>query len=160
MRNRCYRRARLGLCLCPPIRWRARFWRRLILRRSRHASHPPWAARSAHICRWTSCWWFSARRFTGVHGAVANAVGGAVLLFFTPPGCFVVPKTRLGWGARNLQRLASKIRLNGVCAARRKVPKPASVTTLRMRSSPACAPSAAPTSCASEAGVQIMVEAE
>ena len=55
---------------------------------------------------------------------------------------------------------ASKTRLNGVCAARRNRVKPAAVTVLRMRSSPACAPSAAPTSWARDAGVQIMVEAE
>ncbi len=55
---------------------------------------------------------------------------------------------------------ASNTRLKGVSAARRKRLKPADVTTLRMRSSPACAPSAAPTSWAIEAGVQIIVEAE
>jgi hypothetical protein len=55
---------------------------------------------------------------------------------------------------------ASNTKLKGVSAARRKRVKPAAVTTLRMRSSPACAPRAAPTSCAREAGVQIMVDAE
>ena len=56
--------------------------------------------------------------------------------------------------------LASNTRLKGVSAARRKRLNPAAVTMFRIRSSPACAPSAAPTSCASDAGVQIMVEAE
>jgi hypothetical protein len=56
--------------------------------------------------------------------------------------------------------LASKTRLKGVSVARRKRVKPPAVTTSRMRASPACAPSASPTSCAFEAGVQIMVEAE
>jgi hypothetical protein len=56
-------------------------------------------------------------------------------------------------------RLASNTTLNGVSAARRKWWKPPDFTTSPMRFSPACAPSARPTSCDSEAGVQIMVEA-
>src|SRR5439155_1717897 len=55
---------------------------------------------------------------------------------------------------------ASSTRLKGVSVARRKRVKPPAVTTSRSLASPACAPSARPTSCASEAGVQIMVEAE
>src|SRR6266404_2777700 len=54
---------------------------------------------------------------------------------------------------------ASKIKLNGVCVARRKWEKPPAVTTSRRRFSPACAPSARPTSWDSEAGVQISAEA-
>jgi len=55
--------------------------------------------------------------------------------------------------------LASSTRLNGVWAARRKLVKPPSLTTWRKRASPACAPKARPTSWASEAGVQISVDA-
>ena len=54
---------------------------------------------------------------------------------------------------------ASKIRLNGVCVARRNLVNPPDVTTSRKRFSPACAPSASPTSCDSEAGVHSSVEA-
>ena len=54
---------------------------------------------------------------------------------------------------------ASRIKLNGVSVARRNCVKPASSNTSRSRSSPACAPSARPTSCESEFGVQTMVEA-
>jgi len=56
--------------------------------------------------------------------------------------------------------LASKTRLKGVSAARRKCEKPPLVTTSRMRFSPACAPRASPTSCAFDAGVQSIVEAQ
>ena len=49
--------------------------------------------------------------------------------------------------------------LNGVCVARRKCEKPPVVTTSRKRFSPAWAPSASPTSCESEAGVQSSVDA-
>jgi hypothetical protein len=44
--------------------------------------------------------------------------------------------------------------LNGVSAARRNRLKPAAVTTSLILASPAWAPSASPTSCDSEAGVQ------
>lgn len=54
---------------------------------------------------------------------------------------------------------ASRIRLNGVSVARRKRVNPPAVTTCRSRSSPAWAPSANPTSCDSDAGVQIIVDA-
>jgi hypothetical protein len=54
---------------------------------------------------------------------------------------------------------ASKIKLNGVCVARRKWENPPDVTTSLNRFSPACAPSARPTSCDSEAGVQSSVDA-
>src|SRR5206468_10200598 len=54
---------------------------------------------------------------------------------------------------------ASRIRLKGVSAARRKRVSPPSRATLRSLASPACAPSARPTSWSSEAGVQIMVDA-
>ena len=53
---------------------------------------------------------------------------------------------------------ASNTMLNGVSAARRKRVIPPAVTTSRMRASPAWAPSASPTSCDSEAGVQRSVE--
>lgn len=55
---------------------------------------------------------------------------------------------------------ASYTRLNGVSVARRNLVKPPSITTLRMRASPDWAPRHSPTSCAREAGVQIMVDAE
>src|SRR6266481_1011769 len=58
-----------------------------------------------------------------------------------------------------LQGRASKIKLNGVCVARRNWEKPPAVTTSRRRFSPACAPSAKPTSWDSEAGVQISADA-
>src|SRR5882762_11584369 len=57
------------------------------------------------------------------------------------------------------QGRASKIRLKGVCVARRKWEKPPDVTTSRSRFSPACAPRASPTSCANDAGVQISADA-
>ncbi len=52
---------------------------------------------------------------------------------------------------------ASNTRLNGVSATRRNRVKPAASTTSRIRASPACAPSASPTSCESEAGVHSSV---
>src|SRR5207245_2692286 len=58
------------------------------------------------------------------------------------------------------QGRSSSTRLNGVAVARRNRVKPACVTTSRSRFSPACAPSASPTSWASDAGVQIIVDAE
>jgi hypothetical protein len=48
--------------------------------------------------------------------------------------------------------------LKGVSAARRTFEKPASFKTSVSRFSPACAPSAAPTSWLSEAGTQTLVE--
>ena len=61
--------------------------------------------------------------------------------------------------SRNQSR-ASRIMLNGVSVARRKRVKPPPwVTISRSRPSPACAPSAAPVSCESEVGTQIIVEA-
>ena len=58
------------------------------------------------------------------------------------------------------QGRSSSTRLNGVAVARRNRVKPACVTTSRSRFSPACAPSASPTSWASDAGVQTIVDAE
>ena len=49
--------------------------------------------------------------------------------------------------------------LNGVSVARRTEANPPAVMTSRSFASPACAPSAAPTSCDSEVGTQIIVEA-
>src|SRR5207244_960353 len=49
---------------------------------------------------------------------------------------------------------ASSTRLKGVSVARRKRVKPPAVTTSRSRVSPACAPSASPTPCASEAALR------
>jgi hypothetical protein len=49
--------------------------------------------------------------------------------------------------------------LNGVSVARRILVKPPAVMTSRSLASPACAPSAEPTSCDSEVGTQIIVEA-
>jgi hypothetical protein len=57
------------------------------------------------------------------------------------------------------QARASNTRLNGVSAARRNRVKPALVATCLSRASPACAPRAAPTSCASEFGVHSIVDA-
>ena len=54
---------------------------------------------------------------------------------------------------------ASSTMLNGVSAATRTRPKPPARATAASRAGPACAPSAAPTSCAMDAGVQIMVDA-
>ena len=54
--------------------------------------------------------------------------------------------------------LASYTRLNGVWLARRKRVRPPRVTTSRTRAWPACAPSASPTSCDSDAGVHSRVE--
>jgi hypothetical protein len=54
---------------------------------------------------------------------------------------------------------ASRMRLNGVSVARRKRLNPASLATCHRRSSPACAPSASPTSWSSEDGVHTTVEA-
>ena len=48
--------------------------------------------------------------------------------------------------------------LNGVDAASRKLRKPAATVTSRIRAGPAWVPSAAPTGCDSEAGVQSRVE--
>ena len=58
-----------------------------------------------------------------------------------------------------LQCVASSTKLKGVSVARRKLLKPASAKTWRSRRSPACAPSPRPTSCDSEFGVQMQVEA-
>ena len=55
--------------------------------------------------------------------------------------------------------LASSTMLNGVSAARRKRVKPPSATTSRNLASPACAPSAKPTSWSREAGVHTSVDA-
>lgn len=50
--------------------------------------------------------------------------------------------------------------LSGVAAARRTSEKPPDRITAASLLSPACAPSAAPVSCASYVGTQIIVEAE
>ena len=57
------------------------------------------------------------------------------------------------------QGRASSTRLKGVSAARRNRVKPASVATFFKRASPAWAPSAVPTSCDREFGVQSIVDA-
>ena len=59
-----------------------------------------------------------------------------------------------GWLAPSDYARASSTMLNGVSAARRTREKPASFRIFDRRPSPACAPSANPTSCESEAGVQ------
>jgi hypothetical protein len=61
--------------------------------------------------------------------------------------------------AEIVQERTSKIMLNGVSVARRNCLKPASVATWRSLRSPACAPSPQPTSCDSDAGVQMKVDA-
>ena len=53
---------------------------------------------------------------------------------------------------------ASSTRLNGVSAARRNRSKPPALTTSPILAWPACAPSASPTSCESEAGVHRSIE--
>jgi hypothetical protein len=55
--------------------------------------------------------------------------------------------------------LASKTKLNGVCVARRNFEKPADITTSLILFSPACAPSAGPSSF-KDAGTQIIVDPE
>jgi hypothetical protein len=72
---------------------------------------------------------------------------------------------REGGGASRVKRappaphaLASSTMLNGVSAARRKREKPAWRATSASFRSPACAPSAAPTSWPSEAGTHTLVE--
>src|ERR671911_1066070 len=60
---------------------------------------------------------------------------------------------------QNDHGLASKTKLNGVCVARRNFEKPADITTSLIRSSPACAPSAGPSSF-KDAGTQIIVDPE
>src|SRR5207248_11502228 len=67
------------------------------------------------------------------------------------------PRRSVGTATRTYGR-ASNTLLNGVSATRRNRVKPAAVTTSRIRASPACAPSASPTSCESEAGVHSRVE--
>jgi acyl-CoA synthetase (NDP forming) len=65
-------------------------------------------------------------------------------------------------GARAAPRVygrASRIMLNGVSVARCTLRKPPAVMTSRNLASPACAPSAAPTSWASEVGTHTIVEA-
>ena len=64
-----------------------------------------------------------------------------------------VAAARRGYG------LASRMRLNGVSVARRTRVNPPWLRTSVSRASPACAPKARPTSWASDAGVQITVEA-
>jgi hypothetical protein len=61
---------------------------------------------------------------------------------------------------RGGQGRASYTRLNGVSATRRNCVKPPAVTTSRILASPACAPSASPTSWESDAGVHNRVENE
>jgi hypothetical protein len=76
-----------------------------------------------------------------------------------PNGAFYVSENgRLGSGAPPPQGRASKTRLNGVSATRLKRVKPPRSTTARICPSPACAPSASPTSCESDEGVQRNVE--
>jgi len=57
------------------------------------------------------------------------------------------------------QGRASKIILKGVSVARLTLLKPPAPMTSRNFASPACAPRAAPTSCASEVGTHTIVEA-
>src|SRR6476619_2007634 len=98
------------------------------------------------------------------HGRLPRAVHlveGAHAVPFDIPLVVGVPRARLlapDLVDRFHYGFASKTRLNGVSAARRKCVKPPLVTTSRIRASPACAPSASPTSWDSEAGVQSSVE--
>jgi hypothetical protein len=89
---------------------------------------------------------------------------------FWPPGADSVAwpsRGEIPWLRSNIPPLrsadfygrASNIKLNGVCVALRKCPKPPAVTTSCSRFSPACAPNARPTSWDSEAGVHKRVEA-
>jgi Putative restriction endonuclease len=66
---------------------------------------------------------------------------------------------RRGPARRRRYGRASRIMLNGVSVARRTWRKPPAVMTSRNLASPAWAPRAAPTSCASEVGTHTIVEA-
>jgi len=69
------------------------------------------------------------------------------------------PGTRgTGRDGRDRHGLASRMRLNGVWAARRTLLKPASASRAASRRSPACAPSPRPTSWSRDPGVQITVD--
>jgi hypothetical protein len=86
--------------------------------------------------------------------ALAVGVAGAALLAVAADRSH----GRRGWCDRGAHGRASKTRLKGVSAARRKRVNPPSETTSPILDSPACAPSASPTSCESDAGVQRNVE--
>src|SRR5277367_187230 len=60
---------------------------------------------------------------------------------------------------RPVQGRASRTRLNGVAVARRTRENPPAVSTSHRRASPACVPRPNPTSCDSDAGTQIIVDA-
>ena len=91
-----------------------------------------------------------------VEGADAVALDVPVEVGVARPGLF---RARLpNRQFTQIQGRASYTMLNGVSAARRKRVKPPALTTSRIRASPACAPSASPTSCDSDAGVQRNVE--
>src|SRR5882757_1112938 len=85
-----------------------------------------------------------------------DGFGGSCLDLVVPrrldPTAAASPESAI---STRLQSLASSTMLKGVSAARRTRLKPPSMMTFLRRASPACAPSARPTSCASEAGVQI-----
>jgi len=59
---------------------------------------------------------------------------------------------------RHTATRTSITRWNGVSAALRSDLNPACSTTARIRAGPACVPSASPTACDNEAGVQSRVE--
>ena len=82
------------------------------------------------------------------HGARPRDRHGAA----APGGPAAAPRCRRAQGR------ASNTRLNGVSVARRKRLNPPSATTSPILASPACAPSASPTSCDSDAGVHRNVE--
>lgn len=75
------------------------------------------------------------------------------------PSLIVAKRLFCGERCSRCYGLASKTMLNGPSVARRTLLKPASVRMAVSLASPACAPSASPTSCASDVGTQIIVEA-
>ncbi len=94
--------------------------------------------------------------------ALVVGIAGATLLAVaagrSPGGLSRDVAVRLTRLDRSAHGRASNTRLNGVSAARRKRVKPPAATTSPIRASPACAPSASPTSCDSDAGVHRNVE--
>jgi hypothetical protein len=95
-----------------------------------------------------------------LHSATGNQSEAAGRIISRPPGSNAARFTRAPCPPSPYrQGRASRIILNGVSVARRILVKPPAVMTSRSLASPACAPSADPTSCDSEVGTQIIVEA-
>jgi hypothetical protein len=104
----------------------------------------------------------ASRRFrTGGHPRprAARLTPPPFLQEFKGLGLFILKGPAASYTLRTSYFLASRIRLNGVSVARRNRENPASANTRASRASPAWAPSARPTSCEREFGVQTMVDA-